>query len=446
MTKNKKIILLYAPICLLGALFTFARPVKAFTRVLDQYNNASAIYSTYGTTAVAETFKPTKQNIAGFLTVQVVKQDNGTAIGYWLCRGLPNPATLQTTYNCGADNNELIANGIVSVTGTNVTIDFNITTPEPNYGEYWYYVALAPLDNKKAKFIFSPVGVSSSNQDQRGYGVGIPDGYAMYFQQFYDIDTTSKLFLIRPLGGVYSNVNLTNFDLALFVDQNNLSTPYTITIDYGTSTNSLVNHDTIVKTFDLGSWQQIAIPKTKNLINGFYYYRASAYRNSLLYATSTIETFEINNFAPAGDLEDFIMPTEAELCAGIDTDSFFGGIECGFKKVIAWAFYPSSGTVKDFEDRATNLKNDFPFNTLFGITGGIRSAIASTSLENSGFSIPMIKGSPGSSSYYMLPVLASTSVNKLIGNDNAQKWRLIQGIFIYTIFLSLVYFTVRLSL
>lgn len=451
LTYTKKIFLILVPILAYSAFLFSARPASAIVKVLDQYSTASAIYSTYGTTAVVQTFKPTQSNIAAFFMAQVIKQDNGTQIGYYVCRGLPDTENIQSTYNCGAANNEEVVSGIVVISGTTVNLSFDLVDSVPNTGAYWYYISLFPLDGKKARFIFAPVQAGSvSNTEMRGYGEGVPTDYNMYFQEYYDASDNRNIIKISPINKTISNSTFNGFNIAVNVPEVWLFSNWTIRIDYGTSTSALINQSKLTQKFDYSSWNNLTMPKTIGLSNGTWYWRAYAYIGSddygNPYATSTIDSFEVDNFSPAKDLSIFKEPTQEEICIGIDTETFFGGIECGFKKVLAWAFFPKSQTIEDFKNKADNLKSSFPFNTVFDITDGIRAGIASTTIEDDSFKIPFIAGDKASNSYYMLPVLSSSSMAAMIGNENTDNFRLIQKIFIYIVAIGFVYFSIKWAL
>lgn len=119
----------------------------------------------------------------------------------------------------------------------------------------------------------------------------------------------------------------------------------------------------------------------------------------------------------------FEKPTCAQTCAGIDTNTITGAIECGFRCLFVWGFYPSNLSVQTFQTSNENLKDAFPFNAYFDLTDAFIGTMASTSFASSTISMPMIRKHGTSTEFYMLPVLASTSMSNAIGSSNNTLFR-----------------------
>ena len=446
LTEYKRNIKLYAIGLAVLAFFFVPAMARAFNPQPDQFQVASAISSTMSANPILQTFFPEKSNIAGMFTTQVITSTSSVSIVYFVCRGVPDLANLATTYNCGNDGNILIDTGIATDLFPNDTtknIFFQLEPPYPNFGNFSYYVSFVPTGGN-ARFIFAPYAAGSwSNINQRGYGTGIPAGYSMYFIEFYDADDNNKIFLIDPLNGVYNNEILQNFNLAINVPANNLDDTFLINIEYGTSSNYFAYSDNLSINFFNSGWQEIGIQKTNELANGLYYWRATAYIENSIYGTSTIENFEIDNLASLGELSEFQIPTEEEICAGVDTSSFFGAIECALKKVFVWAFYPSNASIKKISDKTEAIKKDFPFNILFDTYETIDTAIASTTYQNSGFSIPFIEKTATGSDFILLEVATASTLPAIIGEDNNQLFRN-SIIWIFALFLvAIIYLQLR---
>lgn len=97
-----------------------------------------------------------------------------------------------------------------------------------------------------------------------------------------------------------------------------------------------------------------------------------------------------------------------------------------FVKGIYNIFYPSCSSLNYFQDNYDIFKHAFPFNIYFDLTNTITSAIKTASSSTStpqSFSIPFIH--KGTSSFYMLPIVASSSLNNAIGSSNASLFRII---------------------
>jgi hypothetical protein len=119
--------------------------------------------------------------------------------------------------------------------------------------------------------------------------------------------------------------------------------------------------------------------------------------------------------------------SEATLCAGIATSTsmtdihFLGDIECSLKKSFAWAFYPDCTALNSFSLSYAELKKAFPFNAYFGLTDVLTATATTTIATTTGtLKIPFITAT---GTFYMLPVLASSSMPKLIGSSNYNLFR-----------------------
>lgn len=120
----------------------------------------------------------------------------------------------------------------------------------------------------------------------------------------------------------------------------------------------------------------------------------------------------------------FAMPFNVSVenvCSGIATSTIMGGIECGFKRVAYWAFFPSQSSVSALANVYTNLQDSFPFNAFFDLTDAVNSAVATSTPDTAGtIDLPFINTV---GDYVMLPVLASSSLPNFIGSSNATLFR-----------------------
>jgi hypothetical protein len=89
-------------------------------------------------------------------------------------------------------------------------------------------------------------------------------------------------------------------------------------------------------------------------------------------------------------------------------------------ELMSYLFIPTGTGNQAVIDGYTALKLAFPFNTFYNITDTIHNAISTTTPQtNNTLGVPMYNGH----SFYILPVLASSSVDKAIGHDNNINYR-----------------------
>ena len=147
---------------------------------------------------------------------------------------------------------------------------------------------------------------------------------------------------------------------------------------------------------------------------------------SLYTATSSLLGNVVNfNIATTSFATSSIIqkPTENQICNNIATSTFFGGIECGLKKVAVWAFYPDMTSINLFKNSYDNLKSAFPFSTFFGLTDAVNAGVNHASSTDESIGVPMIRNTATGTDFYILPVLASSSMANAIGQDNANLFR-----------------------
>jgi hypothetical protein len=122
----------------------------------------------------------------------------------------------------------------------------------------------------------------------------------------------------------------------------------------------------------------------------------------------------------------------AHVCDDVATSSeFYYAIECGVRKIIFWTFLPDKNTVARFYNNAALVQTVFPFNTYFSLVQIGKDAIATTTLNNNDtFGIPLITTA---GSFYILPVLASSSMPNTIGVENTNLLRTTLGYIFYMV-------------
>jgi len=163
----------------------------------------------------------------------------------------------------------------------------------------------------------------------------------------------------------------------------------------------------------------------------------------LLYCGITIEWVSSSTYA--SDI--FNKLDIAHACDTVSTssgsffDDFRYGIECGFRKVSFWAFTPTPDSVKYFFESSQKIKTVFPFNTYFSLVSAAQDAIASSSISrNNTIGLPMIDTG---GNFYILPVLASSSMSNTIGSANNNIFRSTLGWIMWLIVAAIVFFTFK---
>lgn len=138
----------------------------------------------------------------------------------------------------------------------------------------------------------------------------------------------------------------------------------------------------------------------------------------------------------------------SHMCDGLDPGSLIGQMTCSLKVGITFSavnmFTPDCDSLTAFTDNYNKFKKSFPFNTYFNLTDSINTAIdtGSSSTSTPGvFSIPFIH--KASSTYYMLPVMSSSSMSNAIGSSNVNIYLTTLGYIYWILGAVAVYFTVR---
>lgn len=238
-------------------------------------------------------------------------------------------------------------------------------------------------------------------------------------------------------GGMDNNGTYKDFDFWQ-LDGNNTGTTTQLTLQleykkFGDdfSTTDFMSFNPFISELPI----RISLPKTTPLLNGYYTATATIvafYETSLEYLDYDVINFYINNVNgsstfPFEEMTFFSNDTYEHICDDVATssgsyyDDFRYGIECGFRKIIYYVIYPSDKSVNNITKAYGTLKKQFPFSAYFGLTDTINESVATTTTNNNGsFKIPFITST---GSYYMLPLLSSTSLPNLIGETNSTLFR-----------------------
>lgn len=122
--------------------------------------------------------------------------------------------------------------------------------------------------------------------------------------------------------------------------------------------------------------------------------------------------------------------SEEVVCASVATssgeffDDFRFGVACGFRQFVCWALVPTPPAQKYFYNSANQLKMSFPFNTYFGLTSIVNTALATSTNMNGTIGIPFIETPEQGGDFYIMPVLSSSSMPNAIGQENTDLFRL----------------------
>lgn len=267
-------------------------------------------------------------------------------------------------------------------------------------------------------FLYDPGSTSSSTAND------------MYFQMYY-----------TPADSVQFNTPTQDMVLKdfpnwqIYYNTTNSTSTYQIQINYGTNPTHMVFMDIeTVPSFKNVSW---SMEKTWPLSTSTYYAVASLYKDSYSVATSSLLTFYINNVTGTDNYLGGTISTVKfkDICARIDTTTFFGAINCGFRKVLDWAFSPSDYPVDDINTAINSAKTKIPWSIWFDIPSTINSALASTSSSTDlTIDIPMGNMTATGTSYYGVPIITSSTIDNAIGSSTNINIRQKISYIIYLIF------------
>lgn len=137
------------------------------------------------------------------------------------------------------------------------------------------------------------------------------------------------------------------------------------------------------------------------------------------------------------------------LCGDIATstggmlDDVRFALECAVRASFYFLFAPSESVTNKITDNFDNLKICFPFSAYFQLTDTITDSFASSSIKQKGFSVPFIEKTATSTQFYMIEVMGSSSMEKAIGKDNADMFRNLFTIIIWSSVALIIYIKMR---
>jgi hypothetical protein len=400
------------------AFFLFAKPSYGAT-TLDINQNTSGGVS--GAQNVwGQSFTAQKNNINQF-HLEVSRSAGATVnFDWYICKGVAGTSTFSSTYNCGNSGNTLVASGTV----TGYVLQNNNTALQPSFVQKYtqigaqYYIAVHCLNTYRVAF------AGGTNDNYTG-GQALPtqlwSSYNdLYFQTWYESTydpayvtltspTQGQRFVGQPVlfEGFVFNPQLAYNTLKIeILDKETWTSLQDVVGDISSATSSPFSIQVPYEQFSLGNYRAIAY-----LIDSNTGIKSTSTRVDYMLGANTIFSGTSDAQYQTGTLL-----TQAQLCTGIDTTSFFGGINCGFRMIVAFAVTPNESTLTNLKTSYVQFKTAFPFSAYFQLTDTISSAISSTTLSRSGtFDVPMIdkQGHIGT-----IPVLSSSSMPKAIGQSN----------------------------
>lgn len=399
------------------AFFLFAQPTFASEQVdINQITSGGVSAFSYHW---GQSFKPTKNNITAveFACYNAVNQVYTINV----CKGVASSTNFASTSDCKALGNTLVVATTSTINcggGAGGVFKVPIGTKYTEVGADYYWT----INSATVQF---KIGFAGGTSDTYPNGTALPTTqwasyndlfFKTYYESSYD---PAYVVLTSPSQGQRFTSGVVLFEGSIFNPQFAYTNLIIEILNKETWTSlEDINGDIHLSTSSPFSLQ---VPYTQFTEGN---YRAIAYlinQNTGVRSTSTRVDYMLGiNTVFSGTSDAQYQTgsalTEAQLCQGIATSTFFGGIECGFKKVIAFAITPNDSTLNNLKNSYINFKNTFPFTAYYQLTDTINGAIASTTLSRNGtFDVPMInkQGHIGT-----IPILSSNSMPNAIGQTN----------------------------
>jgi hypothetical protein len=272
---------------------------------------------------------------------------------------------------------------------------------------------------------------------------------AKFYEYYDDASTTRSVIITTPEENLIYK-DFPNWQITYSADPSSpTTTTYQLKVNYGTSQYNLNYTDfATVPNLQNVRW---ALDKFNNLTDSRWFAVAELYKDYVIYASTSLRTFYINSITGSGEYlggqisTTIISNQYSNPCEGIDTTTFFGGIECGLKKVIDWAITAKATTMDELDNRFNQLKLVFPFNAFFQIADIGEQVIAtSTTSMNDTFDVPMIRKTSTSTEYYMIPVLSSSSMPNAIGQSNTTLIRTTLGFLMWLVAMIIIIMSIKI--
>jgi hypothetical protein len=449
-----------------GAFF-FGSTVHAGYLVDQQENNGSnVLYWSSGWRVSGQRITPGHDNIAKIQFNSYAFNASSTTIT--ICKGTPNNLSQAdveaNALTCNWAGNTLLYTGVLAVVATTTADEYVITLPAPVHidtigGNYYWVMSHGTVAyHNDPRYYSSNSGLILNNAQWGG---------SLRYKTYY---STTYVY-VPPVS--YQLALLTPSPTAPFTTYNGMPASYTFNyenplnwypqirfmvqrradplahawpnyVNSATFTTQPVASSTL--TFGTASFQ---------LPDGVYDLDAYFWGNIPVSPVHATSTFTINtggtyggySFATTSAGQLIIPPTltEEQICGNIATSTTFGAIECGLMKALYGAgvllFTPSFDTLQNFRASYELFKGCFPFNTFFQLTNTITGVASSTASSTAGtIKIPFIHTN---GTYYMMPVMSSTTLSNWIGVSNYNLFRTTIGYFFWLVAVAIVFFTVK---
>lgn len=418
LTNSKKNFLVYAFICPMVILFfVFGYPARAnyldYITDINNGNQCEIINCTnLGADIFAQTFKPTNNIIAGFS-----HKGTGWPADVYLCAG-----DRRSNEACGGEGNIIYH--------ATTTPEYSATTSRSYYffgenyditaGQTYTFQMQYPSMNLTYTNTNNnyPDGVACRNST--GSWNCFSDAYDANFTTFYIEQAADYIEIINPENGTTQTNFTIDLGLSFTVSTSTLAEYDKIGVlvmDMSSTTGEWTNiFQEIYGETDLMSEDDMYIFYATTTVPHYGQHATVAYLEGIKNGDSVWYDITTSDVIFWEMVEEWTI-SDDEICAGVATSTIMGGIECAFKKLGYWAFYPSSGSVNNLKNSFTNLKSSFPFSVFFQLTDTMDSALSTTTTNMEGnFSVPMITAT---GTIFMQPVLSSSSLGMVVGQDNA---------------------------
>lgn len=390
-----------------------------------------------------QSFTATKNNIKQF-HFEVSRSAGATVnFDWYICKGTAGTSTFSTTYNCTANGNTLVASGTIN----SFVLQNNNQALQPSFVERFtmideqYYIAV------HANNTFRVAYAGGTNDNYAG-GTALPTtSWASYndlyiqtwFESSYDPSyftltspTHGQRFVNEPIvfAGTIYNPNLAyNGGVIEILNKNTWTSSQDIQIDIST-TSATFSLELPYNEFEEVNYRAIAY-----LINRDTGVRGTSSIVNYVLGQNTVFRSDDAQYEKGG------MLSEAQICGTIATSTFFGGVECAGRKLIYYSFTPNDFAKESLTKSINTFKNQFPFSVYFQLTDTVTNTIASTTLSNNDtIDVVMIDKDKN---IITMPVLSSTSMPNLIGQDNTNLIRNTIGWFIWLGVAFLIFLTFR---
>lgn len=398
------------------------------------YNPGNYSYITYNSYPVVQSFKPSQNNLSKI----TFKNSWGQAktILLYLCKGTFSQAT--PDYYC-ATSTFIASTSLTMLAGDQfTTINFSpILTMEQGQQ---YYFSLGSNDGGAGYIRYTTTTSSDNNFRADINTTGTYGQYNIHYPicgaTYYDSSNITLSFVpyVENVGGMDSGGIYKNFDF-FQMDFSSSATTSSLTLNTNyyktTSPNTSYTDIMSLNSFVGVGTVRLSVPKTQYLDNGSWTVRAYILDDNASIVKDTSMQFYIDNtngsstfvFNPMTDYDDY---TYQHICDDIATstgtyfDDFRYGIECGFKKILYWSFYPSQNSLNGLSTSYYDLKQTFPFSAYYGLTDTITNSISTSTATNGTLKMPFIDKT---GHYTMLTVMSSSSLPNMIGGTNANLFR-----------------------